>query len=693
MSERRLFHALLLGCCLLAVPVRAQNLDSLRAVWQDTTLPDSARFLACYDLVWDGYLFSDADSAMLLARAMEAEAKALHADRFTALAYDLQAAAHYVKGDMRAAIRLYEVSLPMHERTGQMGRVADVIGNMASMHLYLGAHQQALDLYDRALRQHTAHADTVGMANDINAMGAVYLARGDNARAADHFQRALRMLRQQGQQRGVITGLFNLGAVHATLGEYPTALKYYEEALVTARTIGDKDQVTKSLIEMGTCRQEMGDTAHAGQLLREALDLARQVGNMRTVATVLNKQSDLARTRGDHQRALERYTEAGRIAGTNGLYFSQATATIGAGRARLALGRKQEALDDARHAVEQADDAEELSLQRDAAELMYLVLHAQGNAAGALPWHVRFVALRDSLEREENVREAIRNDFAYEHEKQQLADSLARVEERTRHAGEVAVHRSRNRLLVSALLMAILIGAGIWSRMRYVARADRAIRLAQEQAFEAEKQRENEQVRTRIARDIHDDIGSGLTKIALLSSEAKSRVQHQAEELRATLDRITAHSREVSAALSDIVWSVDPAQDTSQELVGHAKALAQRLLADTGVDHALRFHHNEPGHPVAPGTKHNIVMVMKEAINNALKYAEAKHITVELEAGAHTFRLLVSDDGKGFDPGTMARQGNGLRNMKARAEAIGATLAVESAPGKGTTVTLEGALA
>ena len=161
----------------------------------------------------------------------------------------------------------------------------------------------------------------------------------------------------------------------------------------------------------------------------------------------------------------------------------------------------------------------------------------------------------------------------------------------------------------------------------------------------------------------------------------------------ATLERISSHSREVSAALSDIVWTVDPAHDTSMELVNHARLVAQRLLDGSGVAHELRFDHIDPAHPVAPGTKHHIVMVIKEAINNALKYAEAKHIKVQFEAGAHRVKLVVSDDGKGFDPAASARTGNGLRNMQARAEAIAGTLAIESAIAGGCVLQLEGPLA
>ena len=256
----------------------------------------------------------------------------------------------------------------------------------------------------------------------------------------------------------------------------------------------------------------------------------------------------------------------------------------------------------------------------------------------------------------------------------------------------MARERSIRNIIFALGVLALAVAVALRQRARVLRRTNAAIMEAQAKLVESERQREALEVRTNIARDIHDDLGSGLTKIALLGSEARQRVQEHSEELRSTLERIIGHSREVNAALSDIVWSVDPAHDTSEELVHHARNVAQRLLEGSGVAHELRFDHIDPAHPVAPGTKHHVVMVMKEAINNALKYAEAKHINVHLEAGAHRVKLVVADDGRGFDPEVSARMGNGLRNMQARAESVGAVLNVESAPGKGCMVRLEGTL-
>ena len=653
--------ALIISLCLMPVPARAQEqrlIDSLK-VLADTTRNDLTRLLIT--------------------------------SRLAELLYKYADAAHYLRiaDDLVQRFR----NDPSPEKRHAALRVEAALWNVRGViHWDHQRYGEALSSYQRCRELATQVGDTDLMLMMHNNMGLILNTMNDPARAMAEFQAGSQLAERSGN---TIMGPVLLG-------------------------------------RMGDTHIRMGDTAQAEPLLlaaiRNAHDPSWSAPHRMKLAEIRIGQYRLQEARAQVDTIL-RVAEKDVVDGT----FWIGSALLLQARVDTALGQRNQALQHLARCIEQTGDVHDLlwcshclelraelhraagdqaAAERDLRRILTLAsghdlliervraakrlkeLYAlQGRTADELRVTDEWRILRDSL----HAIDAHKALMAVEFRAAQQADSLAHAEERSttalRHAAEIDRERNQRILLSVGIAVLLLILLGIWWRMRYVARSNKRILEAQQQVVEAEKQRENEQVRTRIARDIHDDIGAGLTKIVLLSSEAKRKVQHQAEELRATLDRITAHSREVSAALSDIVWSVDPAQDTSQELVGHAKALAQRLLADTGVDHALRFHHNEPGHPVAPGTKHNIVMVMKEAINNALKYAEATHITVELGAGASAFRLLVSDDGKGFDPETMARQGNGLRNMRARAEAIGATLAVESAEGKGTTIRLEGNLA
>lgn len=688
-------YAALLTSLLMSTMLVADGLDSLRASWRNGELPDSSRFRACYDLVWDGYLFSDPDSALILAGELQQQARARNSPKYVALAYDLQAAGWYVKGDLRKALSLYSISLPMHEARGDVGSMADVIGNMASMYSFLGEHEKALTLYGKALRSHTERHDTLGMATDINAIGSVYMVRGEHGRAIDNFRLSLRMQHAIGNERGIATGLTNLGAVHELQGDHLAALHRYEEALPLAQRLSDKDQMANILVQIGSCQQELGDTAKAMSSLRQSLGLCRELGDQRGVITALNKMGELLRSEHRPAEAWRLHHEALPIAQEHELTFGLVTALIGAAEAAIDLGRPSEALALAQRAEKEARSSDDISLERDAVDLLYRLHRRAGHVKDALHYHERFVLLRDSIMREENQREALHAQYAYDHERHTLADSLRYQDEKhaliLAHAERAGKDGRQRSWLIAALVLAAIVAFGTWSRLRHMARTNRAIREAQARTVAAERALEAEAVRTRIASDIHDEMGGELTKIGLLSSETERLFEGDPLAARKSLARIGELARSASGSLHDVVHAVDPAADNTEALVRQARALAERLLGGSDLHHQLRMEHGGPERSVDPAVRRDMLLLLKEAINNALKYAEASCIEVRCAIHDGNLDLRVQDNGRGFDP-QKVQEGRGLSNMRARACRLGLSYQLESSPGIGTVITSGGLL-
>ncbi|MBX2971493.1 MAG: ATP-binding protein [Flavobacteriales bacterium] len=556
----------------------------------------------------------------------------------------------------------------------------------------LGLHS-----FRQALAHFTALRDTAMLAECHDALGVLLQAAGDPAQAQAQFRRELLLARARGNTRQTIQALVHLAACERDLGRIASA-----HALLDSCPPGSPADRSLALLERARTFLEEHDTTMALQVLEQSLGAAAASDNEWDKLPVLTVRSRVFLQRGRTHEALEDATRCAELAGRMNDRTAQCGCIVLQAYARRDMAEPEKA--DALLAAAQelaigsrnvgsAREAGDEGSQLAIADLWRRVLADMGRERDARMMTERWALLKDSVAGMDGRDEIL----AFEFRTQALRDSMhyaQRMHEASlAHERDLSRERGRRYLFIGLASMALLTGSLLWARVRTVRRANKAILEAQDKFVESERAREAGEVRTRIARDIHDDIGSGLTKIAMLGSEARQHMQEHSEELRTTLERIIGHSREVNAALSDIVWSVDPTHDTSEELVHHARNVAQRLLEGSGVAHELRFDHTGPSHPVAPGTKHHVVMVMKEAINNALKYADAKHINVHLEAGAHRVKLVVADDGKGFDPGAMARAGNGLRNMRARAETIGADLRMESAEGKGCAITLAGKLA
>ena len=207
----------------------------------------------------------------------------------------------------------------------------------------------------------------------------------------------------------------------------------------------------------------------------------------------------------------------------------------------------------------------------------------------------------------------------------------------------------------------------------------------------SERQRAIEHERARIANDIHDDLGAHLTRITMLSESARAELDdpHQAE---IELNQIYDMARELTRAMDEIVWAVNPKHDTLDSLVSYLEQFAQDFLAMAGVRCRLDMPLELPDWRLTTEVRHNLFLAFKEALNNVAKHAAASevHVCLALKPGA--FELSVEDNGRGLEPGATRNKtdrfasGNGLKNMVRRLAAIGGRCDIRSQPGQGTKV-------
>ena len=670
-----------------------QDVDSSRATWQDTTKPDSVRFMALYDLVWDEYAFSAPDSAIILAKQMQQQAEETVSIRFQAMGLDLQAVAWYVKGDLRKALSFYGRSLPMHERDGNNKSVADVTTNMASMYSFLGAHDTALTLYAKGLATHELLNDSLAIANDMNAIGRVHMVHGDHARAIEFYRKSLRIMEALKDQLGLATGHACLGSLYINQGDYDQALLEYEAALRLAEGSNSVHQVAKAHAAIGTCLEELQDTTAAMDHYRMALEAAQSLDDQLTIASAMNNIAALELKQGLSEKALQHYTEAAAIARSADHPFGEASALVGRALALLALHEPAEALKAAHKASVVATEAEDLTLERDAAQALYRVYKTLGRPAEALAAHERYLVMEDSLMREENQREVIRFQLAHVYEQQAMSDSLRLQEQQLQleasHAIELAEERTRRFMLLGFIVIVMLLGAGVWSRARHTSRANREILSAQGKLVEAERRREAALVRTRIASDIHDELGSNLTKIGLLGKEVSAVNGSGPNTLAPMAERMAVLSVEANKALSDLVWATDQQNDSAKELVDRAHHFTLDLCQAASIPVHTDFAHEGPDFPLSPEDRHDLFLTLKELVNNAVKHSQASQINVTFHTGPKGYLLRVQDNGRGFDE-LVVVAGKGSRSMRTRSERLDCSPIVHTSPGKGCLVIIEG---
>ncbi len=206
-------------------------------------------------------------------------------------------------------------------------------------------------------------------------------------------------------------------------------------------------------------------------------------------------------------------------------------------------------------------------------------------------------------------------------------------------------------------------------------------RMKQQQALE--------QDRGRIARDLHDQLGASLTQIALLGELAESDKDTPAE-VEAHARQIAKTARDTTRVLDEIVWAVNPSNDTLEGLINYVCKYAQEYLSVAGLRCRLEVPTQLPPVPLPPEVRHHVFLAAKEAVTNVVRHAQAAEARLRLRLEPDAFTLEIEDDGRGVpgleDPRAQTR--SGLRNMRRRMEDLGGRFAIGPAPERGTVVRL-----
>ncbi len=235
-----------------------------------------------------------------------------------------------------------------------------------------------------------------------------------------------------------------------------------------------------------------------------------------------------------------------------------------------------------------------------------------------------------------------------------------------------------------AVLSAVAVAGVIAWLARLIATRQFAARLAT-----ARRQAAVERERARISRDMHDDLGARLTKIAFYTELAER--DGDPKVAREHLHSVARMSREAAQALDEMVWAVKPANDTLANLANYLCQYATEYLVETPIRLRLDFPMSVAPHPLPSEVRHQVFLVIKEALNNVVKHADAHEVLLRLQPDTDRFRIELTDDGVGIavDPILGSPTGNGLQNMRQRIDQIGGKLTLRKRSTGGTELRIE----
>lgn len=511
-----------------------------------------------------------------------------------------------------------------------------------------GARQQAIALFEPLLAHFEHDRDTVGIASVSKRIGNLYLELGDPTTAVAHLLRA-RSLEPRVDLRGTITA--TLGRCYALLVAIDSVrwcaarLNEYATDAQSTRRNDDRASVNATWL------------LHLAALAQPAKDSV--LGALRQVAAV---DSMIKRNNAD-----DGFLVAAEPAARMETLVLRAKALL-----RLNMPRETlRTLVPVAQELERCPDClsqrlEYLSAQAEALARigdLHAALHVQEERAEVLAQN-EVGRERLAVEKARAKALSIQQEAAAE---QRLEKQMALSHEQDRE------HRMQRINLVVMIGFIILFAGVLFVRLR------------------TKRRMQLEEVRTRLSRDLHDDIGSTLSSINILTTVARKKAEAgDVEGATASLTGISERSQRLQRNMSDIVWSVDPARDTLEELLARMREFGASVLEPKGI--LFRFDsRGDFATALPPMVKSNLYLIFKEAVNNAAKHAQATKVIVAVDSRNDRLHLTIADNGQGLPDATGTAStpgGNGLRNMRMRAAEMKAELLVKGTPHNGTTIEL-----
>lgn len=536
----------------------------------------------------------------------------------------------------------YTEALAAYERNAALGEA--VIGkesmagnylNMSNVYARLNQATKREESIFKALALFEELKNEMGLSFCYNSLGNIFYEQKDYVKAEQYYQKSLDIRIKRNDKRGMATTFNNLANIAMDTERFARALELQQASLKINEEQKQREEIGKNYVNLGKIYQRMNRFQDALDYFDRGENVFRELGITRFDSFIS--------------------AEKGRI------YTQQANEDQT--RKSLALQKLQES-------VVQAQASGELISELHAVTFLKEFYIQEKNYEEAYKQLIRQHELTDSLEGKEVKLRISQLETQYEVAQKENEIALLKAQQQIQEA-ELDRQQAKETIIGIALISVIIISALLVNRYRVINRTRRQLEI--------------EKMRSNIARDLHDDLGSALSSINIISQIGLTQQNGNAGN---HFQRIHEQSRRMMESMSDIVWAINPENDTLEKLIIKMREFAAEILEPKGI--TLHFQIPEQANHIRLNAERrkNLFLIFKEALNNAAKYSEGNEVQVTLTLVNNTLTLLVTDNGTGFDEATI-KAGNGLRNMESRAREMQARLQRKSIPEQGTEVLVE----
>lgn len=598
-----------------------------------------------------------------------------------------QIAGHYNIKDLEKAKKYAEESIELSKTLGyKFGEIIS-LNTLANYYERSDQFPKALAIYNDALAKAKAIKSDKALAIVHNNIGIIYTNTSKYDQAISNYLLAIKAEERIKNEIGVAQGYNNVGVVYFYMGKTDKTIEYISKSVAISQRIGNIHDALNGYINLAAISESQENFEEAIAFYEKALRTSKKIGDPKKIAQVLSNMAITFSKQKSFDKSNQYYEKAIAIQDSVKNYSSQAHALINYGSSLIQQKQLAKAEQKIKSGLALAEKLSYNLILQEGYSLMSDLHEKRGDFKQSNLFLRKYLAVHDSITNKESRNRISELEIEYQTEKKEkkLLEQKASLSQK-----ELKLEQ-QNSLLIgsgSVILLLVFIAFFIYKlqrnkRMQLQKENDLKVALAK-----IETQNKLEDQRLRISRDLHDNIGSQLTFIISGMDNMLYQAQHQKQIPTHKIEQLNDFTRATITDLRDTIWAMNKDEISFLDLKQRLSSFIQKanLTSDT-TKCLFQFDENtQVKTQFSSFVGINIYRIIQESVNNALKYAEATEVKIEVDVCSNSeFKFSVTDNGTGFKL-EQIELGNGLENMKHRAKEIGSQLHLNTELGKGTRI-------